>query len=73
MKREPKGISALEQALHARDYRVFAGVIDRHRWSLLSRIFYHALGGQLGDNRDWAEIERWAVSIARELAPSASS
>jgi menaquinone-dependent protoporphyrinogen oxidase len=69
MKREPKGIEEFEEAIRPRDYRVFAGVIDRHQWPLPSRIFFHALGGHLGDNRNWPEIEAWAAGIARELAP----
>jgi menaquinone-dependent protoporphyrinogen oxidase len=67
MKKEPKGIAGIRQALHPRDYRVFAGVIDRHQWPVASRLFYRALGGRLGDNRDWPEIDAWAGRIAHEL------
>ena len=67
MKREPKRIDEVRKALHPREYRVFAGVIRRHQWPLRSRLFFHALGGQLGDNRDWADIDAWAASIARSL------
>ena len=67
MKREPKGIQTLDQAIHPREYRVFAGVIDRHRWPSLSRLFYHSLGGHLGDNRDWPAIEAWADTIRQAL------
>ncbi len=67
MKREPKGIRELEQAIRPRDYRVFAGVIDRYRWPFVSRLFYHALGGRLGDNRDWWEIDRWTDEIGCAL------
>lgn len=69
MKREPRGIRALRQTVRPRDYRVFAGVIDRHRWPFFSRLFYHALGGHLGDNRDWPAIEAWAEEIGRALRP----
>jgi menaquinone-dependent protoporphyrinogen oxidase len=72
MRREPKGIKAFEQAIRPRDYRVFAGVIDRHQWPLPSRIFYYAFGGRLGDNRNWPEIDAWAAGIARWLAPNAA-
>lgn len=76
MRREPKGIEEVVGELHPRGYRVFAGVIDRHQWPFVSRIFYHALGGRLGDNRDWDEIEAWAREIAaamsvRTTAPAA--
>jgi menaquinone-dependent protoporphyrinogen oxidase len=67
MKREPKGIADIQQAICPRDYRVFAGVIDRHQWPYLSRLFFYALGGRLGDNRDWADIDSWASQIARSL------
>lgn len=67
MKREPKGIGELAQAIRPREYRVFAGVIDRHQWPLFSRLFYYALGGRLGDNRDWPDIDAWAEHIAQTL------
>jgi menaquinone-dependent protoporphyrinogen oxidase len=47
--------------------RVFAGVIDRHQWPFVSRQFFHALGGRLGDNRDWDDIDAWATKIAAAL------
>jgi menaquinone-dependent protoporphyrinogen oxidase len=68
MKREPKDIRALQQAIRPRDYRVFAGVIDRHQWPFFSRLFYYALGGRLGDNRDWRDIDAWAEAIEKSLA-----
>ena len=67
MRREPKGIRDIEQTIRPRDYRVFAGVIDRHQWPLFSRPFFYAFGGRLGDNRDWAAIDAWTESIARTL------
>lgn len=67
MKREPNGIRALQDAIHPREYRVFAGAIDRHQWPFLSRLFYYSLGGRLGDNRDWPAIEAWADQIGRAL------
>jgi menaquinone-dependent protoporphyrinogen oxidase len=67
MKREPEGIRALQQTIRPRDYRVFAGVIDRHQWPFLSRLLYHALGGRLGDNRDWRAIDGWTNGIAHAL------
>jgi menaquinone-dependent protoporphyrinogen oxidase len=67
MRKEPKGIREIAKAVQPRDYRVFAGVIDRHQWPLFSRLFYHAFGGRLGDNRDWPDIDAWAASIAQAL------
>lgn len=54
------------------EYRVFAGVIDRHQWPFLSRLFFYALGGRLGDNRDWPAIDAWAEEIAHALAQRAT-
>jgi menaquinone-dependent protoporphyrinogen oxidase len=70
MRREPRGIARILETVRPRGYRVFAGVIDRHQWPFLSRLFYYALGGRLGDNRDWPEIEAWADEIARALTAS---
>jgi menaquinone-dependent protoporphyrinogen oxidase len=67
VRREPRNIATLRAAVGACDHRVFAGVIERRRWPLPSRLFFHALGGRLGDNRDWAEIDRWACDIARRV------
>lgn len=69
MRREPRNVAALRRALRPRDYRVFAGVIDRRQWPWGSRLFFHALGGRLGDNRDWEQIDEWARRIADALAP----
>ena len=67
MRREPREIGEFQDAIHPREYRVFAGAIQRHQWPLPSRLFFHAFGGRFGDNRDWPEIEGWAKSIARTL------
>ena len=67
MKREPKNMREFARAIHPRDYRVFAGVIHKRQWPFFSRLFYHALGGRLGDNRDWADIDNWAQEIAQAL------
>lgn len=64
MRREPRGIGDLVRQVGAHDYRVFAGVIKRSDWPLASRIFYHALGGRLGDHRNWDQVEGWADQIA---------
>jgi menaquinone-dependent protoporphyrinogen oxidase len=72
MKREPKGIADIQRAICPREYRVFAGVIDRHQWPFLSRLFFYALGGRLGDNRDWADVDAWASQIASSLPAQAA-
>jgi len=60
-------VRAVDQTDGVDTYRVFAGVIDRHQWPLFSRLFYYALGGRLGDNRDWPDIDAWAQHIAQTL------
>ncbi len=67
MRKEPKEIGELEQALHPRDYRVFAGVINVAHWPTWARLLFQALGGRDGDNRSWTDIEAWADQIAEAL------
>lgn len=67
MKKEPKEISEFEHTLHPRDYRVFAGVIDLDHWPAWGRLLFKALGGHVGDNRHWPDIDAWAEGIAQEL------
>jgi menaquinone-dependent protoporphyrinogen oxidase len=68
MTREPKDIGSLREAVQPRDYRVFAGLIARDRWPLAGRLLLRALGGRIGDNRDWAAIDAWGGEIAQALA-----
>jgi len=72
MRREPKEIGQIQHAIHPREYRIFAGAVDRHQWPLASRVFFHAFGGRFGDNRDWPEIDAWADTIAQSLSRSHS-
>ncbi|WP_259316221.1 flavodoxin domain-containing protein [Capillimicrobium parvum] len=67
VRREPRDIAEVRAALSPRDYRVFAGVVERDMWPLASRVLYHAFGGRLGDHRDWDAIDAWGRAIAREL------
>lgn len=67
MRREPKGVDELLDVVRPRDYRVFAGVIEKRNWPWASRLLYHLLGGRLGDNRDWDDIDAWTESIALAL------
>jgi menaquinone-dependent protoporphyrinogen oxidase len=66
MKKEPKGIGELQRALRPCDYRVFAGVIDRSRWSRFGGVILYLFGGHFGDNRDWPAIEAWGRRIAED-------
>jgi len=58
-------------ALQRGDLR--GGVIDRHQWPFFSRLFFWSLGGRLGDNRDWDEIDAWARGIAEAALPERRS
>lgn len=73
VRHEPRGSRALREVITPRDYRVFAGVIERDRWPWPSRLLYRACGGRFGDNRAWAEIDGWADSIAGSLRPARRS
>jgi menaquinone-dependent protoporphyrinogen oxidase len=67
MQKEPKNIGDLRETLQPRDYRVFAGVIERKQWSRAGRVFFRAFGGHFGDNRAWREIDAWGEDVARAL------
>jgi menaquinone-dependent protoporphyrinogen oxidase len=67
-------IDALIDAVQPRDHRVFRGALDPDRMGVGPRLMRLTPAGrrllQEGDFRDWAEIEAWADSIARELSAS---
>ena len=67
IKKEPKEIEEFERAVHPREYRVFAGVIDLDHWPGWGRLLFKAFGGRAGDNRDWPEIDSWAAHISDQL------
>jgi len=53
-------------------HRFFAGAIERSHWNVLGRAFFAVTGGRYGDHRDWADIGRWADTIATDLAGGAT-
>lgn len=67
MKKEPREIGEFEQAVHPREYRVFAGVIDLDQWPAWGRLLFKALGGHAGDNRQWSDIDAWAEQISHDI------
>ena len=67
MRREPRNIAQVREAMRPGEYRVFAGAIRREQWPLPSRMLFHLFGGRLGDNRDWAAIDEWAGTILAAL------
>lgn len=48
MKREPREMDGWRAAIHPRDYRVFAGVIERERWPWFGRAFSGPWAGASG-------------------------
>lgn len=69
---EPRQIAEFREALKPRDHRVFFGKLDRGKLGFLDRLVASlpAFPGSEGDLLDWTDIEAWAASIARELAPA---
>jgi menaquinone-dependent protoporphyrinogen oxidase len=67
MKKEPREMPELKAAVHPRDYRVFAGVLNLECWPSWGALMFKALGGRQGDNRDWPDIEAWAATIRQTI------
>ncbi|MBV8195910.1 MAG: flavodoxin domain-containing protein [Candidatus Dormibacteraeota bacterium] len=69
----PKEIDELMAATKARAHRVFFGAFNKSKLRGVNRAMASAPGLRKlfleGDFRDWPEIDAWAVSIARVLAP----
>jgi menaquinone-dependent protoporphyrinogen oxidase len=67
----PKQIAELSSAIKPRDHRVFFGALNRSRLHLPDKrvASLPAFPGVEGDFRAWADVESWAQSIARALAP----
>lgn len=53
---------------HAREHRLFAGCLDRHRLGIGERAMVAALPVTDGDFRDWHAIDTWGAQIAGELS-----
>ena len=64
---QPKEIAALQESIHPREHRVFAGALDRSKLSFIERTVTKAVHAPEGDFRDWTEIDAWATSIAHQL------
>jgi menaquinone-dependent protoporphyrinogen oxidase len=64
---DPVDVAAMVEATGAREHRLFAGKIDKHRLGLAERAMVFALRAPVGDFRDWTAIEAWAGGIADTL------
>jgi menaquinone-dependent protoporphyrinogen oxidase len=58
---------AFPAGFHAREHRLFRGVIEMKGVPLWGRIFWRLIGGRPGDHRNWPAIDRWASGIATEI------
>ncbi|GCE25071.1 flavodoxin [Dictyobacter alpinus] len=67
---QPKEIAEFQKALKPRDQRIFFGALDHSRLSFAERIMLKAVRAPEGDFRDWAAIDAWVASIARDLTVS---
>jgi len=70
---EPKQVTEFRGAIQPRDHRMFGGQLDRHKLSFPERMIIKGVKAPEGDFRDWGAIDAWADSIARALAPSATT
>jgi menaquinone-dependent protoporphyrinogen oxidase len=50
------------------DHHDFAGAVEADHWGLTGTLALYALGGHLGDHRNWDEVDAWADAIADHLA-----
>lgn len=66
--RWPKNVAALDQAIHSREHRAFAGVVRPEQYPRSGRMIHRAMGGRFGDHRDWVDIEGWADRIGEALS-----
>ena len=67
---DPVDVAALVPATGARDHRVFAGRIDKHRLGFAEKAMVLALHVPTGDFRDWRAVVAWAGEIADTLDAS---
>jgi menaquinone-dependent protoporphyrinogen oxidase len=70
---EPPQVTELAAAVGAREHRMFAGRLDKALLSRMERAVVKMVRAPEGDDRDFAEISRWADGIADVLLGSAAS
>jgi menaquinone-dependent protoporphyrinogen oxidase len=68
---EPADVLGFIETTHARDHRVFPGVLDKGNLGLGERTIVAAVRAPAGDYRPWDEVRTWALGIARELGHQA--
>jgi menaquinone-dependent protoporphyrinogen oxidase len=67
---DPVDVALMQEKTGARDHRVFAGQIDRHRLGLAERAMVAAVRVPDGDFRSWESVREWAAGIAQTLKES---
>ena len=60
-------VDDLMAATGAREHRLFAGRVEKHRLGFAERALMLAIGAKEGDYRDWQAISEWARGIAGAL------
>lgn len=70
---EPKEFAEFKETVNPRGLHVFFGALNPSALAFSERIIRRMPAGRSllpeGDFRDWKEIDAWAATIARELAP----
>jgi hypothetical protein len=64
-------VLGLIETTHARDHRVFPGVMDKDGLGFGERAVVAVVRAPAGDYRPWDEIHAWALGIARDLGHQA--
>jgi menaquinone-dependent protoporphyrinogen oxidase len=70
---DPVELPRVRAATGARGHQIFSGKLSARSLPFAQRMAVRVLPGLTGDFRDWAEITRWADSIADELAAAPRS
>ena len=70
---DPHDVAPLMRVIGARAHRTFPGRLDKGLLTVPERAMVTAMRAPLGDFRDWAAVEAWAVEIAGALRTRAAS
>ncbi|MFC5889947.1 MULTISPECIES: hypothetical protein [Kitasatospora] len=67
-RRRSRQSDSLWSVVGLQDHHDFSGAVEPDHWPLPGRAAFKLMGGRYGDHRDWADVDRWAESVARKLA-----
>lgn len=68
---DPVDAAPLVRLVGAREHRVFAGEVDKHRLGFGEKTIMAAVRAPEGDFRPWGDIEAWSREIATALQQTA--